>query len=143
MKIMFWMTAVGLLIITPSTNAQDEDENLYQFIVGRYQIIGRFPDSSDPYTGALTVSYENAQLTIVRNVNGKKINAVGKIVEAVDQVKVLRISFTEKSIEYDGTFLIKSDLDNYGRLSGYIYRRDQKTKSPGLEAWFIDHPDDQ
>lgn len=139
MKIIFGLLATGLLFFVSPTNAQDENENLYQFIVGQYQIIGRFPDSSNPYTGELTASYEKTQLTIVRNVNGKKVKATGKIVEAIDQIKVLQISFTEKGIDYEGTFLIKSDLDNYGRLSGHIYRKDQKTESPGLEAWFIDH----
>ncbi|MBX7150106.1 hypothetical protein K1X84_00600 [bacterium] len=143
MKIIFRILFAGLLFFVSSVNAQDEDENLYQFIVGQYQIVGRLPDSSTPYTGALTVKYENSQLKIVRKINDKTIQAVGKIAEAVEQIKVLRISFTEKGIDYDGTFLIKSDLDNYGRLSGYIYRHDNKTKSPGLEAWFIDLPEDQ
>ncbi len=65
---------------------------------------------------------------------------MGKIdVVTADKIKVLRVTFTENKKEYEATYLIDSDLDNYGRLTGYIYLKAGGTKSPGLEALFSDH----
>jgi hypothetical protein len=52
-----------------------------------------------------------------------------------DHPAVLRIRFRENGREFEGTFLWRSDLDNYPRLSGFISERG-KTNSVGLEAWF-------
>ena len=41
--------------------------------------------------------------------------------------------------EYEITYLWRSDLDNYARLSGYLYQPGEKTDSPGMEALFRDH----
>jgi len=46
----------------------------------------------------------------------------------------------EENKSYEATYLIDSDLDNYGRLTGYLYIKGTETKKPGLEALFIDHP---
>jgi hypothetical protein len=45
----------------------------------------------------------------------------------------------DESKRYEATYLINSDLDNYARLSGYLYLIQGGTKVAGLEALFIDH----
>jgi hypothetical protein len=65
---------------------------------------------------------------------------VGKIEAATaDKIKVLRIRFIDENKNYEATYLINSDLDNYARLSGFLYLIQGETKVPGLEALFIDH----
>ncbi len=36
-------------------------------------------------------------------------------------------------------YLWRNDLDNYARISGYVYQLGKKILKPGLEALFIDH----
>jgi len=50
----------------------------------------------------------------------------------------LRVEFVHKGRKYGGTYLIGSDLDNYARLTGYLYLKKGKTTKPGLEALFIE-----
>jgi hypothetical protein len=55
----------------------------------------------------------------------------------IDAPAVLRIRFNDNGKEFEGTFLWRGDLDNYPRLTGFIYRGGSvQTKSAGLEAWF-------
>ena len=49
---------------------------------------------------------------------------------------MLKVTFTESGKLYEATYLIHSDLDNYGRLTGYTYLQNQTTKKAGLEALF-------
>ncbi len=135
--------------------AQDEQAQfLRSFLAGQYSIIGRWCDTDSTYRGTVTVSIKNettatpkkstalnqSALHILRTIGGKTIEAVGRIENATaDNVKVLRIRFNQDGQQYEGTFLIASDLDNYARLSGYIYLQNGMTKQPGLEAWFISH----
>ena len=63
----------------------------------------------------------------------------GRIIRATaDKIKVLRVEFVHKGRKYGGTYLIGSDLDNYARLTGYLYLKKGKTTKPGLEALFIE-----
>ncbi len=132
---LFMMIAV--LAVPFSLTAQDED--LYGFLVGRYQMIGRYPDSIATYTGTVVVSMGDSLLDIERTVGGVTVQGTGRIVPVTsDRIKVLRIRFIDGGRALEGTFLIAGDLDNYGRLSGYIYSPEDETRPPGLEAWFID-----
>ena len=64
---------------------------------------------------------------------------IGKIEKAAGgDAEVLRIRFDQDGKSYEGTYLIDGDLDNYARLSGYLYLADGSTKSVGLEALFAD-----
>ncbi len=51
-------------------------------------------------------------------------------------IPVFRIYFVEDGTDMEGTFLWRSDLDNDGRISGYIYPKGYTGKKPGLEALF-------
>ena len=53
------------------------------------------------------------------------------------ETEVLRIIFREADTDYEETCLISGDLDNYARLTCYLYRPGVKTDDPGLEAFFI------
>lgn len=117
-----------------------ENEFLYGFLKGSYQVIGRLPDSSKTYTGTVVLKNEGDRFEIIRMIEGAMIKGTGKIETATaEKIKVLRVHFIEKNKHYEVTYLIHSDLDNYGRLTGYLYLQKGQTKIPGLEALFIDY----
>ena len=112
---------------------------LTSFLNGQYVIIGKKADSDSTYYGTLSVKSDKDKIIIIRNIDNIIINGSAKIDSVTaDQIPVLRIWFNENNLDYEGTFLISSDLDNYGRLTGYIYLKDHSTQNVGLEAWFAD-----
>lgn len=142
----FFCLLLALLAISTSAvwahcpgNSSEED-SLYAFLEGMYHLIGRLPDSKETYSGKVVLKKTDDVLQVTRVINGKEIKGVGKLEAATaDKIKVLRIRFIDESKRYEATYLINSDLDNYARLSGYLYVIQGGTKEPGLEALFIDH----
>jgi len=130
---------ISAILSTALVNA-NEVEFLYDFLEGSYQVIGRWPDSQETYSGKVTLSREGNHFKVTRIINGKRIVGTGSIETATaDKVKVLRVRFVHGATKYEATYIIGSDLDNYARLTGYVYIKGGKTKQPGLEALFIDH----
>ena len=140
MKILAFIVAL-VLVISPIAWAESADEELlYNFLQGSYELIGRWPDSNETYIGRVLLKKSNHHFRVVRTVSNKRIEGVGKIETATaDNVRVLRIRFSKAGRTYEGTYLIDSDLDNYGRLTGYLYLKEGGTKKVGLEALFRDH----
>jgi hypothetical protein len=134
------MKKIWLILIIPFLLLAKDTNNTMQFLTGDYLLIGKKPDLSVTYSGTISFVYkeEKKELEFIRTINGKKIKGIAKIEKALGgEAEVLRLRFTEDKLEYEGTFLWRSDLDNYGRLSGYIYLKNGNTKTPGLEAYFI------
>jgi hypothetical protein len=138
-RIKFFVFAIIIFFVAePTTLAENDTDFLYDFLRGSYELVGRWPDSNKTYSGKIVLEKDHGHFRVVRLINGKKITGIGKIETATpDKVKVLRIRFKQDEREYEGTYLIGSDLDNYGRLTGYLYLKSGKTKQPGLEAFFI------
>jgi hypothetical protein len=111
-------------------------EFLQGFLAGEYRIVGQALDGGAAYSGHLTLKPKENGFELLRDVAGKKINGSAAIETAGEECPVLRIRFWLDAVEYEGTFLWHSDLDNYARLTGYIYRRHGETKLSGFEAWF-------
>lgn len=146
MKMKIYYIVITLISITISTAWAQGNSNsgemdfLYGFLEGSYHLIGRLPDSNETYTGKIVIRKADDKLEVIRIIEGREIRGVGEIEMATaDKIKVLRIRFTDENKDYEATYLIDSDLDNYGRLSGYLYLKKGGTKTPGLEALFIDH----
>ncbi len=115
------------------------DEPLYDFLCGSYQVIGRHPDSDQLYSGKVEFKRSGDQLEVLRLVGGLRVRGIGRIETTTsDKIKILRVHFRSKDKDYEATYLIGSDLDNYGRLSGHVYLKDSETRRPGLEALFIE-----
>ncbi|MDH3347252.1 MAG: hypothetical protein OEM02_04015 [Desulfobulbaceae bacterium] len=122
---------------------------LSSFIAGNYHLLGKAPDSNETYYGKLTLSQTEKGIMVQRTIKGKTTIGLGKMVKSLaDKVDILRINFTENSMDYEETCLISGDLDNYPRITCHLYRlgrpdRSDKsspiTTSPGLEALFIDN----
>lgn len=118
-----------------------DEENALGFLSGDYILIGKKINSKKTYSGSIQLKYNEKQklLDIKRVVSGVTSKGTATIEYVTsDQIPVLRIKFTEKNIKYEGIFLWRSDLDNFGRISGHIYFADGRlVEDPGLEAYFI------
>ena len=118
---------------------QNQNEFLAGFVAGRYHLIGKSPDSDNTYYGKVGLISTERGIEVHRFVAGKTIVGSGAIEKATaDDVNVLRIRFKENNTEYEETCMIDGDLDNFARISCYLYRSGVKTGNPGLEALFID-----
>ncbi|OQY04832.1 MAG: hypothetical protein B6I20_02360 [Bacteroidetes bacterium 4572_117] len=129
------------LIISISINGQEDNEEFLQgFLLGEYSVIGKMPENNDTYFGSMKIGFKNNKFEITRNINNSIVKASGKIKKTgPEQIKVFVINFTENKVLYEITYLIDTDFDNYGRLSGYRYYQNRETENPGLEALFITH----
>lgn len=116
----------------------DTDEFLKSFLPGAYEVIGRAPDSNQLFSGTieLKVTTEN-ECVLIRKIDSLEIQGNWRIEKSrIEGQTILRTFFIENKIEYETSYLIESDLDNYPRLSGYLYRKDGSTKKPGIETLF-------
>ncbi len=134
---------IMLLFTVQGALADDagKHEALYGFLAGSYLAVGKSLDSEKTYHGKVVFRYEKDHLVVTRNIQGETVRGTGRIEHALgaDEADVLRVRFTRSGRDYEITYLWRSDLDNYARLSGYVYRPGVHTESPGLEALFIDH----
>lgn len=119
------------------------DEDLFHsYLAGNYLLIGKAPDSEKTFHGEVTIKENGSgELEVTRSVGGTRTRGgawVGRTV--LSEALVLRMNFSDADIAYEATCLWRSDLDNYARISCYIYRQDGTTVQPGLEALFHDTP---
>ncbi|ABC27715.1 hypothetical protein HCH_00821 [Hahella chejuensis KCTC 2396] len=128
-------------LLSPSAfGGETAKDFLGDFVIGAYQLIGKAPDSTSTYQGALQIYSENHQLKIKREIDGAVIFGEAAIEEAAHgEATVLRMRFKENNVAYESTCLVQSDLDNYARISCHLYQANNESKSSGLEALFIDH----
>jgi hypothetical protein len=119
-------------------------EFLLGFLSGEYRVVGQMPDGGAAYVGRINLKPKGNAFEITRDISGVTTKGTAAIETAGEGCPVLRIRFSLDAVDYEGTFQWRSDLDNYARLTGHVYRRltgypyrryDQ-TKWPGLEAWF-------
>jgi hypothetical protein len=118
-----------------------DEEFLRGFMAGDYDLIGRKPDSTATYTGRVTLRADGNSLQAVRIIDGKTTQGTIRFdtVAGTDRIPVLRLRFTLDGVEYEATYRWQSDPDNYPRFTGILYRKDNQTKSAGLEALFPIH----
>ena len=111
------------------------------FVEGKYHLVGKSLDSEETYYGnvELVASHGN-RIKVRRTISGITIMGIGAIEkETADNVNVLRIRFEENDVKHEETCMIDGDLDNYARITCYLYQPGVSTSNPGLEALFIDH----
>ena len=132
---------IVILILLPMVSiAEAEEDFLSSFVQGKYLLVGKSLDSDQTYHGKVEIKNNNGVLNVLRHINGKIINGTGAIESALNSdARVLCIRFSENDIEYEQKCLIGSDLDNYARISCYLYQPTVHTNQPGLEVLFIEH----
>jgi len=118
---------------------EPDREFLVGFLTGDYVVVGKKPDSDETYQGRVTLRPRELEFDVTRVIAGKTeqgtawFDTTGK----PDHIPVLRMRFTQDGKSYDATYVWRGDLDNYGRITGYVFLpKPGATKSPGLEALF-------
>lgn len=137
--------ALSLLLLIPVASlpghASEETAFMLDFLAGDYVVIGKAANTGEAYTGKLILRRQHDYLFATRIIEGSTITGKAQIETALgqDKAKVLRLRFEQGGIAYEATYSWHSDLDNYARLAGYVYRQGKKTAKPGMEALFYDH----
>jgi hypothetical protein len=129
-----------ILAVIPVLSQADDamNEFLKMIVPGEYTVIGKNINSDKTYQGEVSITRQDDTFAVMRSINGTKIVGQAAIESAAGgDAKVLRIRFEENNVNYEETCLVSSDLDNYARISCYLYMQDGKTRQPGLEALFI------
>src|SRR5581483_7040801 len=87
------------------------------YFAGQYEVIGRLPDSTAPYSGTVELKPTGKdQFIMIRKIAGHESKGSAVLDHAdppAGRPAVLRIRFIERGHEFEGTFLWRSDLDNY------------------------------
>ncbi|MBA3351863.1 MAG: hypothetical protein H0U23_05465 [Blastocatellia bacterium] len=109
---------------------------LLGFLAGDYRVVGQQPNSGAAYSGRLSFRERAGKFDVTRTIAGVSTQGVAVIETAGEGTAVLRSRFSVEGVDYEATYLWRSDLDNYPRLTAYIYRAQGRTESPGLEALF-------
>ncbi len=123
---------------------KDKEDSLLSFLEGSYEVVGKYPEGGGTYSGTMTLSRKGNELQITRSIKGKKDTGSAKIITATaDNIPVLQAQFSQGKDKLQATYIISTDLDNYARLTGKVYFTGRETKSPGLEALFINHMPDK
>lgn len=124
-----------LPLMSHAENAKTEF--LQMFVVGNYDIVGKAKNPEKAYYGKVNITVDNKQLLVKRHINGKEIIGKGNIETAAGgDVNVLRIRYLENNQNIEQTCLVHSDLNNYARISCYVYEEKNTAGNLGMEAWF-------
>jgi hypothetical protein len=129
---------IALALFTSSPALANEDF-FGDFFVGKYLLIGKGLNTEQTYTGKVEIYRENDSLKVKRIIGGQSVIGSALFEPALGgDTKVLRFRYEEAGIEYAQSCLWQSDLDNYARISCYLYRPGVRTSNPGLEVLFHD-----
>ncbi len=118
---------------------EPDREFLVGFLKGDYMVIGKKPDSDATYHGLVSLRPRQLEFDVTRVIADKTEHGTAwfETTGNPDHIPVLRMRFNQDGKSYEATYMWKSDLDNYGRITGYVFLPTQgATKSPGLEALF-------
>lgn len=113
------------------------------FLVGDYLLVGKAPDSQLTYSGKVSIRAGEQGLEVRRVIGDTSVTGIAAIEPALQgEARVLRIRFEQEGVGFEETCLWQSDLDNYARISCYLYQPQVPTRQPGLEVMFYDHTAD-
>jgi hypothetical protein len=134
---------LSLLLTSIISYAEDEQENfLAGFVLGKYYLIGKTLNDEQSYFGEIEFNQSNSKnendMTFVKTIDHNKIEGTAKIEKTDSEgINVLRLQFKKEKKLFEQTCMVNSDLDNYARISCYLYEKNVNTDKPGLEAFFI------
>jgi hypothetical protein len=110
------------------------------FLLGKYLLVGKGIDTGRAYTGKVEIFREKGELRVKRIIDNKVVVGSAAIEFALGgDADVLRFRYNEGGKKYEQTCLWLSDLDNYARISCYLYESGVHTINPGLEVLFHDY----
>jgi len=129
---------LAFLLAAGISHAADQQvESDWPFIAGDYEVIGRACASDVTYCGYILIREEGGKFIVTRRLAGKEVVGRGSVEFVTpDKIPVFRIRFKEDGVEYIGTYSLNTDLDNDGRLSGYVTPLGYSGPRPGKEVMF-------
>lgn len=135
---------LGLAVMATAAMAASagETDDLPQrdFVVGRYQLIGRIPDGTRTYQGTARIERVGDRLRLTRQIGGKSEIRWGEIRRAdPGEAWVLAFNWRGKRA-MEAVCLIGGDLDNYARLTCHWGVAGNPHRRPGMEALFAREP---
>lgn len=134
------LVGAGCLLATPSYGAGDDEPPQWSFVPGRFQLIGRHPDSQFTYTGTAKIDRVGGQLRLSRTIAGRQSRIFG-VVRRADPGEAYVLAFKwGKQQPMEMICLVGTDLDNYARLTCHWGKAGNPHKQPGLEAYFAQEP---
>ena len=142
MKLHIAGIAIALLVF-PAYGDDDPEGHQSQlgYLSASYILIGKKLDSDDTFLGRMVLAQNGSRLEGYREIEGVRVAVSGTIKHprCCESTHVLRLRFAEGDHQLEGTYLWRGDLDNYARISGYVYERGTSTMWPGMEVLFRDH----
>lgn len=135
----------GILLLGASPVAAEEGEtpqdDEWPLIAGMYEVIGRECGADRTYSGTVTIVEDGDGFVVTRTIDGGTVKGSGRVESAgPDRTPVFRMRFHRDGTDYVGTFLFGADLDNDGRLSGYVVPEGYRGERPGKEVLFAWKP---
>ncbi len=128
---------IAFLLVIYSSFSLGDTASMEMLVQGKYILVGKGLDTDKTYLGKVEIKSIKDHLVVEREINGKSVEGLATIESAIGgEAKLLRIRFTENGAGYEQTCLVSSDLDNYARISCYLYKPNIRTMQPGLEVLF-------
>lgn len=129
----------SLILLSSAIAEETQEDFLKTFVLGKYHLLGKSIDSEETYYGKVELKMTAQGIRVYRIISGTKIVGTAVIEKSLsDKINVLRIRFEENDNKFEETCVIAADLNNYARITCYLYKPGIKIVNPGLEAWFID-----
>jgi hypothetical protein len=131
-----WILAVLMLLAGGTAFAMPPGLPPYDFFAGEYAVVGRLPDGGAPYAGKATISAAPDGLLLTRRVGDRETTFRGRFEKAAagDTEILLFQGATREAVILSCLFV--SDPDNYPRLSCLWGPKENRSGTPGLEAYF-------
>lgn len=135
-----WCVAMPGLAADATADTTADEPPQWDLVVGRYQLIGRMPDSARTYHGSAKIERVGAKLRLTRTIAGQTRQIFG-VVRRADpgEAWVLAFAWQEKKA-MEMVCVIGTDLDNYARLTCHWGVAGNPHKQPGMEAYFAQEP---
>jgi hypothetical protein len=139
--LLLFLSCLACVSGLPAHAADDDDEPLqWSFVPGRYQLIGRHPDSQRTYAGTARIDRVGKEIRLSREISGKRSEMFG-VVRRADPGEAYVLHFKwGRTHPMEMVCLIGSDLDNYARLTCHWGRKGNPHRQPGIEAYFAQEP---
>jgi hypothetical protein len=128
---------IGLLLLFITSSSSSDEGFKYIPLNATYELIGKVADSDKTYSGRVKITDDGKVVKMERTINGIKTIVNGRIVKIADENIVLRMDLKFGKEKMYSTCLLKSDLDNYARITCRAYNYNMKTEVPGMEALFL------
>lgn len=158
---MYWVCRILFFVLLASLNAttgtaaqpqvRDQTDSQLEYLAGSHRLVGKELGTSNTFLGEVVMKKRGNRLQILRTIGGVTVRGNGWIEPLaksgdLKSINCLRVRLKTAKGHFEGTYLYRSDGDNYARISGYVYQVDPHsgrplyTSNPGLEAMFAENP---